>query len=53
MTSHWIQEDSLLTWKCESALLGFTKLNNVHNGKCLGGALFEMLNHVGITHKVF
>ena len=39
-------------WELKSALLGFTKLNNAHDGKQLGGALFKVLDHVGIVHKV-
>ena len=41
-----------MAWECESALLGFTKVNNAHNRKRLSGALFKVLDHVGITHKV-
>jgi hypothetical protein len=42
-----------LCGECKSALLGFTKVNNAHNGKRLGGALFKVLDRVGIAHKVF
>lgn len=45
VTGHWIQEDNPSIWKCESALRRLTKLNNMHNGKCLGGALFKVLDH--------
>jgi hypothetical protein len=41
-----------MQWECKNALLGFTKVNNTHNGKRLGGALFQVLDHVGIAHKV-
>jgi hypothetical protein len=51
VTGHWIEEKSTMQWECESALLGFTQFNNAHNGKCLGGALFKVLDHIGITHK--
>jgi hypothetical protein len=52
VTGHWIEENSPMAWECKSALLGFTKVNNAHNGKCLGGALFKVLDRVGIAHKV-
>jgi hypothetical protein len=40
-----------MQWESEMALLSFTQLNNAHNGKCLGGALFKVLDRVGIAHK--
>ena len=52
VTSHWIEENTPTVWECKSALLGFTKVNNAHNGKRLGGALFKVLDQVGIAHKV-
>jgi hypothetical protein len=52
VTSHWIEENDLGQWECQSPLLGFTKVNNAHNGKRLGGALFKILDRVGIAHKV-
>ena len=35
-----------------SALLGFTRLNNAHNGRRLGGALFKTVDRLGIAHRV-
>ena len=35
-----------------SALLGFTKLNNAHNGRRLGGALFKTIDRLGLAHRV-
>jgi hypothetical protein len=32
--------------------LGFTRLNNAHNGVRLGQALFKIIVRVGIEHKV-
>ena len=52
VTGHWIEENSLTVWECKNALLGFTRLNNAHNGKRLGGALFKVLDRVGSVHKV-
>jgi hypothetical protein len=51
VTGHWIEEKSMMQWESEMALLGFTQLNNAHNRKRLGGALFKVLDHVGIAHK--
>jgi hypothetical protein len=53
VTGHWIEENTSTVWGCKSALLGFTKVNNAHNGKRLGGALFRVLDRVSIAHKVF
>ncbi|KAF8502997.1 hypothetical protein JB92DRAFT_2833509 [Gautieria morchelliformis] len=33
VTSHWIQESTPGSWEVQSALFGFTQLNNAHNGK--------------------
>jgi hypothetical protein len=52
VTGHWVEEPSLGIWKVESALLGFTRLNNAHNGKRLGQALYKVIKRVGIAHKV-
>ena len=35
-----------------AALLGFTQLNNAHNGTRLGQALFKIVSQLHITHKV-
>lgn len=53
VTGHWIEVMTPTQWKSESALLGFTQVNNAHNGKRLGGTLFKVLDRVGITHKVY
>jgi hypothetical protein len=52
ITGHWIEENSPTQWECKSTLLGFTKVNNAHNRKRLGGALFKILDRIGIAHKV-
>jgi hypothetical protein len=52
VTGHWIEEPSPKVWTLKSALLGFTRLNNAHNGKRLGQALFKIVDRVGISHKV-
>jgi len=52
VTGHWIEEKTPTQWECKSALLGFTKVNNAHNGKRLGSALFKVLDRVGVAHKV-
>jgi hypothetical protein len=52
VTGHWIEESTPSNWELKSALLGFTQVNNIHNGKQLGQALFKIVEHVGIEHKV-
>lgn len=47
VTGHWIEENSPGQWECKNALLGFTKVNNAHNGKRLGGTLFKIIDCVG------
>src|SRR5260370_7406405 len=39
-------------WELKSALIGFTQLNNAHNGEWLGQALFKIVKRLGIEHKV-
>jgi hypothetical protein len=41
-----------MQWVSGNALLGFTWLNNAHNGQHLGGVLFKVLDRVGVAHKV-
>jgi hypothetical protein len=38
VTGHWIEENHLGQWECQSTLLRCTKVNNAHNGKHLGDA---------------
>ena len=52
VTGHWIEEPRLGVWEVQSALLGFTRLNNSHNGKRLGGALFKIFDRLGISDRV-
>jgi len=52
VTGHWIEEPRLGVWEVQSALLGFTRLNNSHNGKRLGGALFKIVDRLGICDRV-
>jgi hypothetical protein len=35
-------------WELKNALLGFTQLNNAHNGKQLGQALHKIIEQVGV-----
>ena len=42
----------LTLWELKSGLLGFTQLNNAHNGERLGQALFKIIKQVGIEKKV-
>lgn len=52
VTAHWIEEPTPAKWELKSALIGFTRLNNAHNGKRLGQALFKIIKRVGIERKV-
>jgi hypothetical protein len=52
VTGHWIEESCPGVWELHSALLSFTRLNNAHNGKRLGGALFMIVERLGIAHQV-
>src|SRR5260221_10820101 len=49
---YWVQEPMLGKWELKSALIGFTQLNNAHNGEQLGQALFKIVKRLGIEHKV-
>ena len=52
VTAHWIEEPTSAKWELKSALIGFTQLNNAHNGERLGQALFKVIERIGIGHKV-
>ena len=52
VTGHWIEEQVPTHWDLKVTLLGFTRLNNTHNGEQLGQALFKIVDQVGIAHKV-
>ena len=52
VTGHWIEEPRPGVWEVQSALLGFTRLNNSHNGKRLGGALFKIVDRLDISNRV-
>ena len=51
VTGSWIEEINGL-WELQTALLGFTQLNNAHHGVRLGQALFKIVARLGIAHKV-
>jgi len=53
VTGHWVEETEPGVWGIKSALLGFTQMNMVHNGEWLRQALFKIIDHVGIAHKVW
>src|SRR5882757_2404318 len=52
VTAHWIEEPTPGKWELKSALIGFTRLNNAHNGEQLGQALFKIIRRAGIKHRV-
>lgn len=39
----WIEEEDG-KWQLQTVLLGFTQLNNAHNGTLLGQALFKIVS---------
>lgn len=39
-------------WKKHTVVLGFVRLQNAHNGKRLGQALYRIVDRLGIEHKV-
>ncbi|KAF8233428.1 hypothetical protein L208DRAFT_1266745, partial [Tricholoma matsutake] len=39
----WIEEEDG-KWQLQTVLLGFTQLNNAHNGTWLGQALFKIVS---------
>jgi hypothetical protein len=41
-----------MKWELNSALIGFTQLNNAHNGIWLGQALFKIAKQMEIKNKV-
>lgn len=51
VTGSWVDEGPPSTWKVQTALLGFVRLNNSHNGQWLGQALFKVIQRMGIDHK--
>ena len=52
MTAHWIEEPNPRDWSLQSALIGFVRMNQSHNGKRLGQALFKGAQRVGISDRV-
>lgn len=52
VTAHWIEEERPGVWRMGMALIGFTQLNNSHNGRRLGQALYKVVARVQIQRKV-
>jgi len=54
VTGHWIEvsESTNSQWQLKSALIGFTRVNNAHNGERLGQVLFQIIKRIGIEKKV-
>jgi hypothetical protein len=51
VTGSWVEEKVSTVWSIESALLGFIRLNNAHNGTRLGQALYKVAKRVDVVHK--
>lgn len=52
VSSHFIEEVSPGVWESREAVIGFTRLNNAHNGVRLGQALYQIIARVGLQQKV-
>lgn len=52
VTDSWIEENMLGVWELKMTLLGFVKMNNVHNGVQLAQALYQVVKRLGVAHKV-
>lgn len=52
VTGSWINESTPGDWEMQTALLGFVRLNNAHNGKRLGKAMYKIALRLKIAHKV-
>ncbi|KAG6839020.1 hypothetical protein C0991_006565, partial [Blastosporella zonata] len=51
ITGSWVCETTPGEWKEESGLVGFVQMNNAHNGKCLGKAMYKLVQQLGIAHN--
>ncbi|KAJ3531266.1 hypothetical protein NM688_g7598 [Phlebia brevispora] len=52
VTAHWIEESRPGDWILRSALVGFTQLNNAHNGQRLGQALYLIADRLDIVDRI-
>ena len=52
VTGSWIQEGLPGIWEMKTVLLGFAQMNSAHNGSQLGQALYQVVERLGIMHKV-
>ena len=52
VTLHFVEDVSEGCWELRNGLAGFTRLNNAHNGKRLGQALFKVVLRLGIIRRV-
>ena len=43
VTGSWVEENQPGTWKVQTALLGFVRLNNAHNGTRLSQTLYKVV----------
>ncbi|KAJ3562023.1 hypothetical protein NP233_g9835 [Leucocoprinus birnbaumii] len=51
-TSHWVEETAPGVWELQSALIGFTQMNTLHDGVCLGRALYQVVKCLQFQKKV-
>ena len=57
VTGHWVEEgsqgsDMWMEWKVKLSLFGFVHMNCSHDGWQLGHALFKIVAHLKVKHKV-
>lgn len=52
VTAHWIEEKFPNNWTLEGAVIGFVRMNESHNGRRLGQALYKVAMRLGIAQRV-
>ena len=50
--AHWIDEMTPVKWELQTALIGFTYLNNAHNSYHLVHILFKIIQCLDLKQKV-
>ena len=52
VTAHWMAKRGTNRLELRSALIAFHEVDGSHTGDNLGNVLFDIIQAVGITHKV-
>jgi len=54
LTCHWIAADkSTGSLSLKASLISFHCLKKKHTGRCIAKTITYLLDHAGVTHKVF